>query len=87
VMAGFMLYIWGQAVVAPNAMAAALEPVPHMAGTGAALMGVIQMASGAAAGYAVNALYDGTPVPMGAVILAMGILSAAVYYAWVRTRG
>ncbi|HVA34718.1 MAG TPA: Bcr/CflA family multidrug efflux MFS transporter [Stellaceae bacterium] len=84
VMAGFMLYIWGQAVVAPNAMAAALEPVPHMAGTGAALMGVIQMASGAAAGYAVNALYDGTPVPMGAVILAMALATAGLYFAMLR---
>ncbi len=84
VMAGFMLYIWGQAVVAPNAMAAALEPVPHMAGTGAAILGVIQMASGALAGYAVNAFYDGTPVPMGAVILAMALATAAIYFALLR---
>lgn len=84
VMVGFMLYIWGQAVVAPNAMAAALEPVPHMAGTGAALLGVVQMGSGALAGYAVNALYDGTPVPMGAVILAMALATAALYFAMLR---
>jgi len=84
VMAGFMLYIWGQAVVAPNAMAAALEPVPHMAGTGAALLGVVQMGCGAVAGYAVNALYDGTPVPMGVVILAMALATAALYFAMLR---
>ncbi|MDE2227699.1 MAG: multidrug effflux MFS transporter [Alphaproteobacteria bacterium] len=84
VMAGFMLYIWGQAVVTPNAMAAALEPLPHMAGTGAALLGVVQMASGALAGYAVNALYDGTPVPMGAVILTMALATAAIYVAMLR---
>jgi len=86
VMAGFLFYIWGQALVSPNAMAAALEPVPHMAGSGAALVGIVQMGAGALAGYAVNALYDGTPVPMGAMILAMGILSAAIYYAWVHPR-
>ena len=84
VMAGFMLYIWGQAVVAPNAMAAALEPIPHMAGTGAALLGVVQMGAGAIAGYAVNAFYDGTPVPMGAVILAMALAAAGIYVAMLR---
>ncbi|MGH6969148.1 MAG: Bcr/CflA family multidrug efflux MFS transporter [Stellaceae bacterium] len=84
VMAGFMLYIWGQAVVAPNAMAAALESVPHMAGTAAALMGVIQMASGAFAGYAVNAFYDDTPVPMGGVILAMALATVGIYFALLR---
>jgi DHA1 family bicyclomycin/chloramphenicol resistance-like MFS transporter len=84
VMAGFMLYIWGQAVVAPNAMAAALEPVPYMAGIGAALLGIIQMSSGALAGYAVNAFYDGTPTPMGAVILAMALMAAAMHAAMLR---
>ena len=84
VMAGFMVYIWGQAVVAPNALAAALEPIPHMAGTGAALMGAVQMGTGALAGYAVDALYDGTPVPMGAVILAMALATAGIYMALLR---
>ena len=84
VMAGFMLYIWGQAVVAPNAMAAALEPIPHMAGTGAALMGTIQMGAGAIAGYIVDVLYDGTPVPMGAVILATSLATVGVYFALLR---
>src|SRR5690348_4831998 len=84
VMAGFMLYIWGQAVVAPNALAAALEPIPHMAGTGAALMGAVQMGTGALAGYAVDAFYDGTPVPMGAVILAMALATVGIYMALLR---
>jgi hypothetical protein len=35
-----------------------------MAGTGSALMGMMQMLMGALGGYAVNALYDGTPLPM-----------------------
>lgn len=86
VMAGFMLYIWGQAVVAPNALAAALESVPHMAGTAAALMGAIQMAAGAIAGYAVDAFYDGTPLPMGAVILATALATAGIYLALLRRR-
>lgn len=84
VMAGFMLYIWGQAVVAPNAMAAALESVPHMAGTAAALMGAIQMAAGAIAGYVVDAFYDGTPMPMGAVILATALATAGIYFTLLR---
>jgi len=84
VMAGFVLYIWGQAVVAPNAMAAALEPIPHMAGTGAALMGAIQMGAGAVAGYAVNAFYDGTPLPMGVVILATALATVGIYWLLLR---
>ena len=84
IMAGMMLYIFGQALVMPNAMAAAMEPVAHMAGSGAALIGVVQMLCGSVAGYAVNALYDGTPVPMGAVIGATALGTVGFYWAALR---
>ncbi len=80
IMAGMMVYIYGQAMVMPNAMAAAMEPVAHMAGSGAALIGVVQMLCGSVAGYAVNAFYDGTPVPMGAVILATALATVGIYW-------
>jgi DHA1 family bicyclomycin/chloramphenicol resistance-like MFS transporter len=85
IMAGMMVYIFGQAMVMPNAMAAAMEPVAHMAGSGAALIGVVQMLSGSVAGYAVNALYDGTPTPMGAVILATALGTVAIYWLALRS--
>jgi DHA1 family bicyclomycin/chloramphenicol resistance-like MFS transporter len=70
----------------PNAMAAAMEPVPRMAGMAAGLMGMIQMGCGGIAGYAVNALYDGTALPMGGVILAMAIGTPGIYWAVLRRR-
>jgi DHA1 family bicyclomycin/chloramphenicol resistance-like MFS transporter len=79
VMAAVMLFTFGQALVQPNAVAQALEPLKHMAGMGSALMGIIQMLCGAAGGYVVNALYDGTPRPMGAVILFAAVACVAVY--------
>jgi MFS transporter, DHA1 family, multidrug resistance protein len=80
-MGGVMIYMFGQTLVQPNAVAAALDPLRHMAGTGSALIGVFQMLSGAAGGYAVNALYDGTPVPMGAGILLAALACAALHRA------
>lgn len=78
-MGAVMIYMFGQALVMPNAVAQALEPLKHMAGMGSALMGVIQMLCGALGGYVVNALYDGTPLPMGGVILFAGAASTAIY--------
>jgi DHA1 family bicyclomycin/chloramphenicol resistance-like MFS transporter len=71
--AAIMIYIFGQMLIQPNAVAAALMPLRHMAGTGSALMGMMQMLFGALGGYAVNALYDGTPLPMTGMLLAAGL--------------
>jgi MFS transporter, DHA1 family, multidrug resistance protein len=87
VMVAFMIYTFGQMLVQPNSVAAALEPLKHMAGTGSALLGVIQMLCGAVGGYAVNALYDGTPLPMGGMMLASALAAVAIYLAALRQRG
>jgi DHA1 family bicyclomycin/chloramphenicol resistance-like MFS transporter len=71
--AAIMIYVFGQMLVQPNAVAAALTPLRHMAGTGSALMGMMQMLFGALGGYAVNALYDGTPLPMTGTLLVAGL--------------
>ncbi len=78
-MGGVMIYMFGQTLVQPNAVAAALDPLRHMAGMGSALIGVIQMLLGAAGGFVVNALYDGTPLPMGAMILFAAVTSGTLY--------
>jgi MFS transporter, DHA1 family, multidrug resistance protein len=80
VMGGVMIYMFGQTLVQPNAVAAALDPLRHMAGMGSSLIGVIQMLCGAAGGWAVNRLYDGTPRPMGAVILFAALACAGLYH-------
>jgi DHA1 family bicyclomycin/chloramphenicol resistance-like MFS transporter len=71
--AAIMIYVFGQMLVQPNAVAAALMPLRHMAGTGSALMGMMQMLFGALGGYVVNALYDGTPLPMTGTLLVAGL--------------
>ena len=58
-------------LILPNGTAAALAPHPTIAGRASALMGCIQMAFGAGAGWLVGRLHDGTPLPMAAVIAAM----------------
>jgi len=74
--AAIMIYVFGQMLVQPNAVAAALTTLRHMAGTGSALMGMMQMLFGALGGYAVNALYDGTPLPMTGTLLVAGLAGA-----------
>ncbi|HVA13068.1 MAG TPA: multidrug effflux MFS transporter [Stellaceae bacterium] len=73
IMGPYVAYCFAISLVQSNAIAAAMEPVPHMAGTGASLMGAIQMASAAAAGFIVDLFFDGTALPMG-----IGMASAAV---------
>ena len=84
VMGGVMVYMFGQTLVQPNAVATALDPLRHMAGMGSALIGIIQMLLGAVGGYAVNRLYTGTPVPMGAVILGAALSCSALYLVLLR---
>jgi DHA1 family bicyclomycin/chloramphenicol resistance-like MFS transporter len=81
VVAALMIYMFGQMLIMPNAIAQALEPLRHMAGMGSALMGVVQMLCGAVGGYLVNRLYDGTPRPMGAMILFASLAATAIFVA------
>ena len=61
--------------VGPNAMAGALAPRPHIAGTGSALAGALQFGVGAVAGAAVGLLHNGTALPMAGTIAVTGLLS------------
>lgn len=81
VVAALMVYMFGQMLIMPNSIAQALEPLRHMAGMGSALMGVVQMLCGAVGGYLVNRLYDGTPRPMGAMILFASLAATAIFVA------
>jgi DHA1 family bicyclomycin/chloramphenicol resistance-like MFS transporter len=80
IMAPYFIYCIALSLVQPNSIAAAMEPVPHMAGTGASLMGAIQMASGAAAGFAADLFFQGTATPMGIGVAAAAFAAAAAYY-------
>jgi len=85
-----VFYATGMGLVLPNAMAVALRPFPHIAGTASALMGFIQMSMSAAATALVGALLKDTPAPMLvfmflATLLALG-LSILVYQRYTRTK-
>jgi MFS transporter, DHA1 family, multidrug resistance protein len=79
-MVPIVAYVFAQGIVLPNSIAAAMEPLGRMAGMGASLLGAVQMAGGSISGYVVNALYDGTPVPMAATIALMGTGAFATHH-------
>jgi DHA1 family bicyclomycin/chloramphenicol resistance-like MFS transporter len=55
----------------PNGIAAAIAPHGRIAGSASALLGFIQMALAAGAGWLVGRLHDGTTLPMCAMIAAV----------------
>ncbi len=73
------LFLFATGLNLPCAMAGAIGPFPKLAGTASALMGFMQMATGAAVGVAVGRLHDGTPVPTA---LAIATMTGAIAAAW-----
>jgi DHA1 family bicyclomycin/chloramphenicol resistance-like MFS transporter len=86
IMGPYVGYCFAISLVQSNAVAAAMEPVPHMAGTGASLMGAIQMASAACGGFIVDLFFDGTGTPMG-IGMASAALAASGFYWLIARRG
>jgi DHA1 family bicyclomycin/chloramphenicol resistance-like MFS transporter len=72
VVAPFVLYLFGAALVVPNATAAAMAPFPASAGTASSVIGTIGFATGALISAALGAAFDGTARPMASVALAAG---------------
>ena len=71
----------------PSAMAGAIGPFPRKAGTSSALLGFLQLASGALIGFLVGRLHDGTPVPMAVGIALCSLAVLASYHFIVRRTG
>jgi MFS transporter, DHA1 family, multidrug resistance protein len=84
--AAMVIFFFGQTIVQPNAVAAALDPLKHMAGMGASLIGSMQMIFGSLSGYAVNALYNGTPLPMCGAMLFAAVSCSLLYFILLRRR-
>jgi len=61
-------------LILPNANACAMQRYPHMAGTAASLLGVVQFGTGAVFGTLVGHLLDGTIWPMAAAMGIGGVL-------------
>lgn len=75
------LFLGSQGFVFPNTSALALAPFNRLAGSASALLGSLQMACGALSSGLVSYFYNGTTIPMAAVMagcagISMLILSA-----------
>lgn len=81
-----MVYVFGLQLIVPNAMAAAMEPHPEMAGIVSSLIGCLQMAGAALAGWIASSFYDHTAVPMAVSVVAMSGSAFLVYHLFVRNR-
>jgi DHA1 family bicyclomycin/chloramphenicol resistance-like MFS transporter len=65
------------AVIMPNANTAAMLPLPHVAGTAAAILGTVSTAGGALLGSVLDGRFDGTITPFAQGVLVFGLLAAA----------
>jgi MFS transporter, DHA1 family, multidrug resistance protein len=81
VVAPFALFLFGTAIIMPNAMAAALTPFPHAAGSATSLIGAIGFGSGALISTLLGLAFDGTARPM-ATLAAVAGTAAFILYRW-----
>ena len=77
----FLLITLSRGLVSPNVTHAALERIPHMAGAGSALIGAMQMLTGALAGFIVGPMF-GRFGPVGVMLTMAGFATPAVL-AWI----
>jgi MFS transporter, DHA1 family, multidrug resistance protein len=75
VLVPMMGYMFGQGLVMPNATAAAMAPHGQSAGIVSSVMGALQTAGGALAGYLVGAFYDHTPLSLAVTVAAFASLT------------
>ena len=68
----FMVFLFGSALIVPNATAAALTPFPAAAGAASSLMGAAAFALGALLSTALAAMFDGTARPMASAAALAG---------------
>jgi DHA1 family bicyclomycin/chloramphenicol resistance-like MFS transporter len=81
IVAPFVLYCFGMALVYSNATAGAMEPMPQIAGLASSLIGSSQMLTAALAGYLVNLFYTGTPTSMAGGIAIAAAIACLSYIA------
>jgi DHA1 family bicyclomycin/chloramphenicol resistance-like MFS transporter len=65
------------AVLMPNSNTAAMLPLPHVAGTAAALLGTVSTAGGSLLGSIVDARFDGTVAPFAQGVLLYALIAGA----------
>ena len=74
----------GHQMLIPNLNAAAMRPLSHVAGTGAAILGMVPGVFGAVIGGVIDDQFDGTITPLA---IGFVLCSAASIVAWTTTAG
>ncbi|EMR02131.1 Sulfonamide resistance protein [Cesiribacter andamanensis AMV16] len=72
------IYMFFIGFIAPNATALALKPFTRFAGSASALLGSLQMLTGALASGLVSYLHNGTPMPMAFIMAGGASLSLLI---------
>jgi DHA1 family bicyclomycin/chloramphenicol resistance-like MFS transporter len=72
------LLLPGIAVVIPSCNTAAMAPLGHVAGMGAAILGTVSTAGGALLGTLTDAAFDGTMTPFAEHVLAYAAVGGGV---------
>jgi DHA1 family bicyclomycin/chloramphenicol resistance-like MFS transporter len=68
----FFVYLFGTALIVPNATAAALSPFPATAGSASSLIGAIGFTAGALVSSLLGAAFDGSARPMASAAALAG---------------
>jgi DHA1 family bicyclomycin/chloramphenicol resistance-like MFS transporter len=71
----FLLFLFGSALIVPNATAAALSPFPAFAGSASSLIGAVGFTVGAVLSTVLGLLFDGSARPMATVAALAGLLA------------
>jgi DHA1 family bicyclomycin/chloramphenicol resistance-like MFS transporter len=78
--APMLVYYFGAGLTSPSSMALAMAPLPELAGTSSAVIGGLQMLSGALAGWVVTRLGGDDPRVLGIVVAALGAIACATAF-------
>ena len=85
VVAPLLMFSFSFGVTHSTCIVMALQPVPHIAGTGSALQASFQTLGGASFAWVAAHFYNGTPVTMG-IFMAISSLIAFLIFTFVATR-
>jgi DHA1 family bicyclomycin/chloramphenicol resistance-like MFS transporter len=78
----FLVFLFGTALIVPNATAAALSPFPGSAGAAASLIGATGFTVGALVSAGLGYAFDGTARPMATLAAIAGLLAFLVNRKW-----
>ena len=80
IIGAMMVWLLGMGLVLPNGTAGAMGPFPAVAGAASAMMGFLQMGTGALGSLLVAKLYDGTPWALAIVPPAIALAGLIAHW-------